>query len=57
MTYYDCDCLKIAKWYIDGSACDGCKYENYGSCSDRYNECAKRFKELLEQPFDDGFGG
>ena len=49
----DSDYMKIAKIYIDGSACYGCKYENYVSCYDRYKECAERFKELLEVPFDD----
>ncbi len=52
---YDCDYLKFAHIFIDGSACDGCKYENYGSCCDRYKECAERIKEIMEEPFDDGF--
>lgn len=41
--------LKFAKIYIDGTACDGCKYEPNASCSERYEECAKRMSELLEQ--------
>lgn len=40
--------LKFAKVYIDGSACDGCKYEPNATCAERYEECAGRMKELLE---------
>lgn len=39
--------LQIAKIYIDGSACDGCKYEPSANC--KYKECAKRMKQLLQE--------
>lgn len=41
--------LKFVKIYIDGSACDGCKYEPNGTCAERYKECAKRMKQLLQE--------
>ena len=40
--------LKFAEIYIDGSACDGCKYEPSGACDMRYKQCAKRIKQLLQ---------
>ena len=39
----------FAKIYIDGSACENCKYEPNASCEDRYEECAKRIQEVIEK--------
>lgn len=44
--------LKIAKIYIDGSACDGCKHEQSATCCERYKECAKRIKQLLQEDYE-----
>lgn len=40
---------KFAKIYINGIACTGCKYEPNASCEDRYSECAKRIKEVINE--------
>ena len=41
--------LKFAKIYIDGSACDGCKYEPSSTCDRKYKKCAERIKQVLQE--------